>query len=59
MFVNKFIQNPDGSVKLAGAAYFWFFTILMFGAAVLFIVVAWLYREKTYIQEERPATTVG
>jgi POT family proton-dependent oligopeptide transporter len=59
MFVNKFIQNPDGSVKLAGAAYFWFFTKLMLGAAVLFIVVACLYREKTYIQEEQPATSVG
>lgn len=58
MFVNKFIQNEDGSVKLAGAAYFWFFTGLMFGASVLFIVVACLYREKTYIQEEQPATSV-
>jgi POT family proton-dependent oligopeptide transporter len=56
MLVNKVIQNADGSVKLAGAAYFWFFTALMFGAALLFIVVAWLYREKTYIQEEQPAT---
>ena len=55
-FVNKFIQNPDKSVKLAGASYYWFFTGLMFGAAVLFIVVAWLYREQTYIQEEQPAT---
>jgi POT family proton-dependent oligopeptide transporter len=54
--VNKFIQNPDRSVKLQGAAYYWFFTILMFVAAAMFIVVAWLYREKTYIQEEQPAT---
>ena len=59
MLVNKFIQNPDGSVKLQGAAYFWFFTMLMFGAAVLFIVVAWLYREKTYIQEEQPADVIS
>ena len=56
MLVNKFIQNADGSVKLAGAAYYWFFTALMFGAAVLFIGVAWFYREQTIIQEEQPAT---
>jgi POT family proton-dependent oligopeptide transporter len=56
MLVNKVIQNPDGSVKLKGADYYWFFTYLMLGAAVLFIFVAWFYREKTYIQEEQPAT---
>jgi len=56
MLVNKLIQNPDGTVKLEGAAYFWFFTKLMLGAAVLFIIVACFYREKTYIQEEQPAS---
>jgi len=56
MLVNKFIQNQDGSVKLAGAAYYWFFTELMLGAAVLFIIVACFYREKTYIQEEQQAS---
>ncbi len=54
MLVNWFIQNPDGSSKLEGAAYFWFFTAVMLGAAVLFVVVAWFYREKSYIQEEQP-----
>lgn len=53
MLVNKVIQNADGSSKLEGAAYFWFFTGVMLGAAMLFIVVAWLYREKSYIQEEQ------
>jgi len=59
MCVNRFIQNPDGKVKLQGAAYFWFFTWLMFAAAGLFILVAWLYRGKTYIQEEQPAIPEG
>ncbi len=54
MLVNGFIQNPDGTSKLEGAAYFWFFTVVMFAAAVLFVGVAWLYREKSYIQEEQP-----
>jgi POT family proton-dependent oligopeptide transporter len=53
--VNRFIQLPNGKVSLQGAAYYWFFTKLMFGAAVLFVVVASLYRGKTYIQEEQPA----
>jgi len=50
--VNFFIQNPDGSSKLAGADYFWFFTTLMLVTAVLFLFVARLYREKSYIQGE-------
>jgi len=52
--VNKFIQNPDGSSKLAGASYFWFFTMMMLINAVVFIFVAARYREKTYIQDEAP-----
>jgi POT family proton-dependent oligopeptide transporter len=35
--VNFFIHNPDGTSKLEGASYFWFFTILMFITAVLFM----------------------
>ena len=50
--VNAFIQNEDGSTKLAGPDYFWFFTIVMLITAVLFIFVAACYREKTYIQDE-------
>ena len=54
--VNRFIQNPDGTVKMAGAEYYWFFTFVMLGAAILFVGVACFYREKTYIQdEEQPA----
>ena len=50
--VNIFIQNEDGSSKLAGASYFWFFTIMMLATAVIFIFIAKGYREKTYIQDE-------
>ncbi len=49
--VNKFIQNPDGTLKLQGADYYWFFTVLMAAAALVFIFVAKAYREKTYVQD--------
>ena len=49
--VNFIIKNEDGSSKLAGADYFWFFTLLMLITAVAFIFVAKNYREKTYIQK--------
>jgi POT family proton-dependent oligopeptide transporter len=50
--VNKFIQNPDGTVKLKGPNYYWFFTILMLVTAVVFCFVVRFYRGKTYIQDE-------
>jgi POT family proton-dependent oligopeptide transporter len=43
--VNFFIQNDDGSSKLAGANYFWFFTGLMFITAVFFLLVSRRYKE--------------
>jgi proton-dependent oligopeptide transporter, POT family len=49
--VNFFIQNPDGSVELKGAAYFYFFVIVMAATAVLFLIVSQFYRGKTYIQD--------
>jgi POT family proton-dependent oligopeptide transporter len=49
--VNFFIENEDGSSKLAGADYFWFFTLLMLITAIAFIFIANTYREKTYIQK--------
>ena len=45
--VNFFIQNDDGTSKLAGADYFWFFTGLMFITAVLFLFVSRRYQEDT------------
>jgi POT family proton-dependent oligopeptide transporter len=43
--VNFFIQNEDGTSKLAGADYFWFFTGLMLITAVLFLFVSNRYRD--------------
>jgi POT family proton-dependent oligopeptide transporter len=48
--VNFFIENDDGSSKLAGADYFWFFTLLMFITAFVFIFVARGYKEKAHLQ---------
>jgi POT family proton-dependent oligopeptide transporter len=53
--VNWFIENEDGSSKLEGASYYWFFVAAMAITAVLFIFVAGRYREKTYIQDEAQA----
>jgi POT family proton-dependent oligopeptide transporter len=53
--VNVFIQNEDKTSKLAGASYYWFFTALMLVTALIFLIVAKFYREKTYIQEDSTA----
>ena len=53
--VNAFIQNPDGTSKLAGPDYYLFFAAAMAVTAVLFIPVAMWYKEKTYIQDEEDA----
>jgi POT family proton-dependent oligopeptide transporter len=50
--VNFFIQNPDGSVKLAGASYFYFFVLVMLVTAALFVFFARFYRGRTNIQDE-------
>jgi len=50
--VNYFIQNKDGTSKLPGASYYWFFCIAMLVTAVIFVVVACFYQEKSYIQDE-------
>ena len=50
--VNFFIQKPDGSSKLTGPDYYWFFTVLMLVTTLLYCVYAAFYREKTYIQDE-------
>ena len=50
--VNFLIQNEDGTSKLEGADYYWFFTGVILVAAFGFIVVAKTYRGQTYIQGE-------
>jgi len=48
--VNAIIVNPDGSLKLTGSEYFWFFAILMFVTAIAFLFVALRYKVESYIQ---------
>lgn len=50
--VNYAIQNPDGSSKLEGAAYYLFFAAAMAVTALIFVPVAMWFKEQTYIQEE-------
>lgn len=47
--VNFWIE--DGTLELSGVGYYQFFTWLMFGAAVLFCFVPFIYRGKDYVQE--------
>lgn len=53
--VNAVIENDDGTRKLAGSSYFWFFTIVILVTAVIFIFVARRYKEQNYIQDEAPS----
>lgn len=53
--VNAFIQNEDGTSKLPGASYYWFFVISMLVTAFIFIPVARWYKPKEYIQDEASA----
>ncbi|RMH73865.1 MAG: MFS transporter [Gemmatimonadetes bacterium] len=48
--VNHFIQNPDGSSKLAGAAYFWFFVVLVSITGFIFMFISRHYKEEIYLQ---------
>ena len=41
-----------GQTNLEGSEYFWFFTWLMLGTAIMFVFVAFLYKPKTYLHEE-------
>ena len=50
--VNLWIQNDDGTSKLPGASYYWFFTGLMLLASLGFLFVLATYREKSYVQGE-------
>lgn len=53
--VNKFIENSDGTTKLPGASYYWFFTALMVVAAVMFVAVSLRYRGESHSQDEAEA----
>lgn len=50
--VNRFTMDAAGNSSLIGAEYYWFFTKLMVVAAVVFIVVGYLYKPHDYMQAE-------
>jgi proton-dependent oligopeptide transporter, POT family len=55
LFVGRFNAwdlNADGTRKLTDFQYFGFFTILMFVASTLFVVVACFYKGRTYLQSQ-------
>jgi proton-dependent oligopeptide transporter, POT family len=50
--VNFIIQNDDGTSKLAGASYFWFFTILMLITTVLFLWASAHFQESNHFYDD-------
>ncbi|MDG2277421.1 MAG: POT family MFS transporter [Pseudomonadales bacterium] len=50
--VNHFIQNADGTSRLAGASYHLFFAALMGVAAAIFSVYMYFYKETHILQQE-------
>ncbi|MDA1045107.1 MAG: hypothetical protein O3C57_07785 [Verrucomicrobia bacterium] len=53
------VVTVGGGERLTGAAYYWFFTYLMLGTAVCFVVVAYLYQPQEYLQEEAAVDETG
>ena len=54
------LQHAEVSTyALVGPAYFMFFAWIMGGGAVLFLAVAYFYREKTYVRENAAASQPG
>ena len=49
---NAWDLNPDGTKKLTDFQYFGFFTIVMFAASALFVVLACFYKGRTYLQSQ-------
>jgi POT family proton-dependent oligopeptide transporter len=52
--VNKWILGAGAAHKISDYQYFTFFTWLMFGAAVVFVIVACFYKGRTYLQTQQP-----
>jgi len=50
--VNDFIKNEDGTSKLPGASYYWFFVVAMLVTTALFIPLTRWYKPREYIQDE-------
>lgn len=51
--VNFFIHNTDGTSKLAGADYFWFFTMLMGAATLIYFFVSAHFQRISYFDYDR------
>ncbi len=56
--VHVFIANKDGTVKLQGADYYYFFSALSIGCVAVFIFVAKAYKERNYVMTAVPDTEV-
>ncbi|MBM4113602.1 MAG: POT family MFS transporter [Phycisphaerae bacterium] len=55
--VNRLTTDPDTGISwLEGPSYYWFFTWMMLGASIAFLVVAKLYKPREYMQAEVPAS---
>ncbi len=52
------IENPDGTSKLPGASYYWFFAIAMLVTSVLFIPVALGTSPRVHPEKPRLITRV-
>jgi POT family proton-dependent oligopeptide transporter len=52
VILSQFIENPDGTSKLDGPAYYWFFTGFLAVTGVIFCIAIQFYKGKTYIQGE-------
>ncbi len=56
--VNRYTQDANGNSTLEGESYYWFFSYLGLGAAIVYVVASNFYRGKEYIQgsDESPVT---
>ena len=51
--MNLSIEKAQLTSSLQGPAYYWFFVKCMAVTAVLFVFATFLYRGKSYMQEEQ------
>jgi len=56
--VTWIIANPDGTNKIDGATYYWFFAGMMLMTAVVFLFVTRFYQDKTYIHDDESIETM-
>lgn len=48
-----------GQLRMQGATYFWFFTKLMLGAAILFVIVSKFYKPRDYLLKDEGDHPIG